>query len=529
MTGTEEKRIDQPRRLAQIVDVLRRNEIVKGLTPEKLCTILEELGPTYIKLGQVFSLRTDFLPAEYCEALARLRTSVKPMPAEQVRSILERAYGRPVDEVFADFCSDVLGSASIAQVHLAVLSTGEKVVVKVQREGIHEIMNRDIQLLKHAAELVKYTPAKGLVDFNQVLDQLWVVTQQEMNFLLEADNLERFARLNHDVAYVEAPRVFRQYTTAQVLVMEYVDGIQIDHMEELTAAGYDLGEIAAKLADNYIKQVTEDGFFHADPHPGNLRILNGKIVYLDMGMMGSLNEGIRKTLLKAVGSIARGDAEGCTEAVLALGEFRGEVDRRRLYRDCESMLTRYGTTDLAEINLSQALADVMEIMKANQITMPSDLSILARGVGTLEGVVMGLAPETNVMQIASARVGQDFFQSLDVKEELNRGSRAVYESARKSLDIPALLADLLRSGIKGDSTLNVEHHPDRRMEELWKSGITRLCAGLISAAMAIGFALGGGTPVLGEWSSTQLLCLILTVVLGLIALVPGKRNKGSGP
>ena len=264
---SKEPRIDQHKRLGEIIEVLRRNEITREMTPEKLCAVIEELGPTFIKLGQILSMRSDFLPAAYCEALTRLRTQVEPMPYEQVEAILEDAYGHPLQDIFASFEQNALGSASIAQVHAAELVSGEKVVVKVQRQGIHETMNRDIVLLKKAAEIIKYTPHKGLVDFNRVLDEMWIVAQQEMNFLTEAQNLETFAHMNKDVVYLSVPKLFPNYCTSTTLVMEHILGIPIDDHEALLRAGYDLNEIGSKLADNYVKQITEDGFFHADPHP----------------------------------------------------------------------------------------------------------------------------------------------------------------------------------------------------------------------------------------------------------------------
>ena len=172
MPARHENRSENRQRLMEIVEVVRRHEIIKGLTPEKLCAIIEELGPTFIKLGQILSMRSDILPKEYCEALKKLRSSVAPMPYEQVVSIVERSYGRPLGEVFSAFDEQALGSASIAQAHAAVLCSGESVVVKVQRDGIHDVMNRDILLLKRACKMLEYTPASGLVNFNQVLDEM---------------------------------------------------------------------------------------------------------------------------------------------------------------------------------------------------------------------------------------------------------------------------------------------------------------------------------------------------------------------
>ena len=328
MPVQHENRTENRQRLMEIVEVVRRHEIIKGLTPEKLCAIIEELGPTFIKLGQILSMRSDILPREYCEALKKLRSSVAPMPYEQVVSIVERSYGRPLSEVFSSFDEQALGSASIAQAHAAVLCTGESVVVKVQREGIHDVMSRDIMLLKNACKILKYTPASGLVDFNQVLDEMWVVAQEEMNFQTEAANLERFRALNADVAFVTSPILYREFTTTRVLVMERIDGAAIDDRDALLAGGYDPAEIGAKLADNYVRQIMEDGFFHADPHPGNLRVRDGKIVWLDMGMMGTLTERERKLVGQAVSGVARLDAAlaQAAQAAQSDGEYLARIE-----------------------------------------------------------------------------------------------------------------------------------------------------------------------------------------------------------
>ena len=381
MPSRNESRGENRQRLMDIMEVVRRHDITRGMSPEKLCAIIEELGPTFIKLGQILSMRSDFLPKEYCEALKKLRSDVSPMSYAQVVAIVETSYGRPLGEVFSSFDEQALGSASIAQVHAAVLQSGEPVVVKVQREGIHDVMSRDIMLLKQACRLLKYTPVSGLVDINRVLDEMWLVAQEEMDFQTEAANLERFRNLNEDVAFVTSPALYREYTTTCVLVMERVDGIAIDDRDALVAAGYDPAEIGAKLADNYVRQIMTDGFFHADPHPGNLRIRDGRIVWLDMGMMGSLNDRQRSMIGKAITGVARGDINLCRDAVLNLGEFHGVTDRRQLYRDIETLLEQYGSLDLGSMDLAKVFENLTEVMKRNGISMPGSLTMLARGAG----------------------------------------------------------------------------------------------------------------------------------------------------
>lgn len=307
------------------------------------------------------------------------------MPYSQVAEIVERSYARPIDEVFASFDETALGSASIAQAHAAVLQNGDRVVVKVQREGIHEIMSRDIMLLKQACKLLKYTPVNELVDFNQVLDEMWLTAQEEMNFQTEAANLEKFRALNESVAFVTSPKLYREFTTTNVLVMERIDGLAIDDKSALAAEGYDLSEIGAKLADNYIRQIMTDGFFHADPHPGNLRVRDGKIVWLDMGMMGTLSDRERDLIGKAVTGIARNDINLVRDAVLGLGVFHGETDRRQLFRDIENLLDQYCSADLGSLDIAKVLEDMTAVMKRNGIQMPGSLTMLARGLATIEG------------------------------------------------------------------------------------------------------------------------------------------------
>ncbi len=526
-SAARERSIVQNRaRLHEIVEVVRKYDILHGVTPEKLCAMIEELGPTFIKLGQILSMRSDILPKEYCEALKKLRSNVAPMQFDQVRAIVEGAYGCPLEEVFAEFDEKALGSASIAQAHAAVLKSGERVVVKVQREGIHQMMSRDIILLKQACKILQYTPAGGLVDFNQVLDEMWVVAQEEMNFQTEASNLEKFRELNQNVAFVTSPLLYRTYTTGNVLVMERIDGMGIDEADKLTEAGYDPAEIGAKLADNYVKQIIDDGFFHADPHPGNIRIRDGKIVWIDMGMMGTLNEKQRRMIGHAITGVARGDITMVRDAVLALGQFKGEPDKRKLYRDIEAMLERYGSAELGSIDIAEVFEQMTAVMKSNNVAMPASLTMLARGLATIEGVLADLSPSINVMQIVSSRIGSELFANVDWQNLLAQDLRAIYESSKKSLEIPSLLADILRIGLKGDANLGIEHHAGEDVRQLVLQSVRRVCLLLLSLGLMIfgGAAVGSGTMLFGL-SVISEICFVLALAAAALALWPEKKDK----
>ena len=380
-------------RLKEITSVLHKYGITRGITPQKLRMILEDLGPTYIKIGQIMSLHSDILPKRYCDELMCLRSEVTPMEFPEVKEVIEQAYGCPWNEMFAFISDTPLGSASIAQVHRAELLSGEQVVIKVQRTGIYEIMARDIGLLRKAVKLMPPISLKGMADFDQVLDELWNVTREEMNFLTEASNMEEFARRNADVVYVRTPKLYQEYTTMHVLVMEYIEGPAIDDKEKLLAGGYDLEEIGIKLIDNYIKQVMEDGFFHADPHPGNVKIQDGKIVWIDMGMMGRLTERDKELIGKAIRGIAENDIGMIQEAVMALGEFKEKPDQSVLYEDISELMSKYGSLDMGEIDVAEVMMDLMEVMKENKIRMPHGLTMLARGLTNMEGVLAGIAPD----------------------------------------------------------------------------------------------------------------------------------------
>lgn len=482
---TQKNMDDYRARLKEMTEVFRKNSITRGITPKKLRQILEDLGPTYIKLGQIMSSRSDILPQKYCDELMRLRSEVPPMPFTQVQEVIDRSFGYSWKQVFLDIEEEPLGSASIAQVHRATLKTGENVVVKVQREGIYETMSRDIGLLRRAVKLLPPVAFKDLVDLDLVLTELWRVTQEEMNFLMEAANMEEFAAKNRDVVFVEVPRLYREYTTTQVLVMEYVDGLAIDDKADLLANGYDLSEIGAKFVDNFVKQVIDDGFFHADPHPGNVMIRGGKIVWMDMGMMGRLTDRDREFISRAVEGVALNDIGMIQDCVLAIGEFRGKPDQSQLYDDLQALMAKYGTADMGSIDIAELVKNLMEIMKNNQIVMPHGLTLLARGLTHVEGILATISPDINMVQIASARIKDQFFQEENLKKEAKKTVRSVIRSLRRAIDIPSLAADILQGHMKGQTKVNLELHVSEDLSQLLRRLIRNIVMGLWVMALLI--------------------------------------------
>lgn len=484
----KQQKEENSERFREIKDVLRKNQITRGVTPEKLRMILEELGPTYIKLGQIMSLHSDFLPKAYCDELLKLNSDVTPMPFDDVEDVINHSYGQDWRELFQFIEEAPLGSASIAQVHRARLKNGEEVIIKVERKGIYDTMARDIGLLHR---LVKLIPPvgdfKNLVDLDMVLDELWSVAQEEMDFLKEAANMDEFSRNNASVQYVTTPKLYHEYSTGHVLVMEYIDGYSLDDVESLQNAGYDMDEIGTKFVNNFIKQVMDDGFFHADPHPGNVKIRDGKIVWIDMGMMGRLSEKDRHTMIKGIRGIALHDISMVENSVLEIGEFRGKPDRERLYQDLKKFIADYGTTSMGSLDVAAAIAGLVEIMKQNRISLPHGVSMLCRGLGLthIQGVLAVISPDINMMQIAVNRYTEDFLKNINWKSEFQKQARIVYRSVNKGVEIPGLVTDILKEHLEGQSVVNIDLHSSEDLTNVISAAIRNIVVGLCVAALLI--------------------------------------------
>ena len=482
----KQQKEENSERFREIKDVLRKNQITRGVTPEKLRMILEELGPTYIKLGQIMSLHSDFLPKAYCDELLKLNSDVTPMPFDDVEDVINHSYGQDWRELFQFIEEAPLGSASIAQVHRARLKNGEEVIIKVERKGIYDTMARDIGLLHR---LVKLIPPvgdfKNLVDLDMVLDELWSVAQEEMDFLKEAANMDEFSRNNASVQYVTTPKLYHEYSTGHVLVMEYIDGYSLDDVESLQNAGYDMDEIGTKFVNNFIKQVMDDGFFHADPHPGNVKIRDGRIVWIDMGMMGRLSEKDRHTMIKGIRGIALHDISMVENSVLEIGEFRGKPDRERLYQDLKKFIADYGTTSMGSLDVAAAIAGLVEIMKQNRISLPHGVSMLCRGLTHIQGVLAVISPDINMMQIAVNRYTEDFLKNINWKSEFQKQARIVYRSVNKGVEIPGLVTDILKEHLEGQSVVNIDLHSSEDLTNVISAAIRNIVVGLCVAALLI--------------------------------------------
>lgn len=499
-------------RLKEIISVLNNREIVHGLTPKKLRLILEDLGPTFVKLGQIMSMRPDIMPQEYCDELIKLRAEVTPVPFEQIIKVVETEYNMPLSDVFEKIEPVSLGSASIAQVHEAVLLNGKKVVVKVQRPGIYEIMAQDIVLLRRAAQILKIiSDTSSVLDFNMIIEEMWTVAKQEMDFLMEANHNYEFTNFNRDVAYVSCPIIERNLTTAHILVMEYIEGIPIDKVDELVELGYDMTEIGKKLGENYVKQIVDDGYFHADPHPGNIWIRNGDIVWLDLGMVGKLSYRDKTMFRKAVIAIVNNDAYEMKNVVLSIGIPNGRINHAKLYADIDDVMNKYSNLDFGSLDIGQLIRRMLEIAKRHNISFAPGISMLARGAITIEGVLRSCCPEVNLVELLSTHMRSDFKRNFDLIEQLQHTQKLLYKFTRKTVDIPGQLSDILKMTIKGQTKVNLDLTGSEEPIKQFDKMINKLIVCIISSALLLGSSIIATTQM-----APQIMGIPLLGVFGYI-------------
>ncbi len=516
------------KRLKEILGVLKKHHISRGVTPEKLRHILEDLGPTYVKLGQIMSMRSDMLPEKYCRELTKLRTDVQPLPFKTILEIVEQELKRPISQVFAQIQETPAGSASIAQVHPAILLDGRKVVIKVQRPAIHEIMENDIRLMRRASGLLKLTSVGNLIDFRTIIDELWKTSQEEMDFIQEAKNCDLFYENQKDVAYVTSPQVIHELTTPRLLVMSCLEGIQIDHVEELKARGYSMTEIGEKTAANYCKQILEDGFFHADPHPGNLWICGGQIAWLDLGMTGRLSERNKQLIKRAVMALLQNDIYEVKNVLLSMGEAKERINHADLYSDLDDIISKYMTMGFGDMRLGELIEKLLDLVKKHHIAIYTDITMLGRSMITIEGTLMACAPEVNLMQILSSYMSSSFLHGPDLKKELRHRARLLYGSTDKMMAIPALLSDLLNITKNGQTKLNLEFGGGRIFLHTVSKLFNRLILALLAGALIIGSALLCQTdtlPIVAGMPAISLAGFILSGIFMLWIIIDMFLNR----
>jgi ubiquinone biosynthesis protein len=459
--------------------------------PQRVRLALEELGPTYIKLGQVLSTRPDLIPVEFIEELSKLQDSVPPFPFDEAEAIIQRELGAPSSEVFDHIDMEPAASASIGQVHRARLKNGEAAAVKIQRPGIRAVIEVDLEIMLHLAtlaerhveELALHKPVKIVEEFARTLEK-------EIDFRIEAANVDRIAQsfLGDPTVYI--PAVFRELSTACILTTEFIDGIKISNIDQLDAAGYDRRLLCSRGADIVLKQVFHHGIFHADPHPGNIFALPGNVIcLLDFGMVGVVDRQTREMFVELVDSVVRRNEAHAAQVLLQLTSWEQQPDLRQLERELSDFMGRHLYRPLKDIEVGKLLQDLLEISTRFHLRLPPDIFLMLKAVSTVETVARQLDPEFDMIAQAAPFIEQALMDRFtpqrmaeDVGDMAVRLLRFLHQFPKDLLD----LAGLLR---QHKLSLQIKHDGLEKVLATHDQISNRISFAIIIAALIVGSAL----------------------------------------
>lgn len=488
-----------------------------------LCLALEELGPTFIKLGQILSTRPDLIPPAYVAELVRLQDRVAPFPFSEVRRQVEGELGAPLERLFATFEETPLAAASLSQVHAATLPTGEEVVVKVQRPGIEEVISLDLDILRRLARLLeRELPQAELYDPCGIVEEFAHTLSGELDFYREGRNAERFRRNFADFPYLYIPRVYWEWSTRRVLTLERVRGVKIDDIAGLDSAGLDRHRVALHATEVVMQEVFEDGFFHADPHPGNFFVMPGEVIAaMDFGMVGRLSRKLREELVRLLAVAVRLDTEGLVEQLLRMSLVEQGVDRAGLRQDLERLLQRYAGRPLKEVRAREVMEEAMPIAFRRRLRLPNELWLLGKMLGMLEGVGLQLDPDFDPFAVARPYARRFLEEIVSPAALGRRAGRSLGRWGELFLEVPEALPKVLSRLREGELFLGWEmRRTEKPLAALDRLSL-RLALGIGVAGLLVASALLL-QPLLraGVWWGWLLVALggAILLLLGVVLL-----------
>lgn len=459
-------------------------------TPQRIRLAFEELGPTFIKLSQLLSTRVDVFPPEWITEFEKLLDSAPPVPFEKLLPTLEMALGGSPFELFKELQTEPSGSASIAQVHRATLQDGTQVVLKIRRPDIRPKIEADLRILNHIAALIeleipetrRYQPVRIVQEFGHSL-------LRELDLALEARTQERFRKNFSNDPNIVIPRIYWEWTSQHLNVQQYATGIAGNDLTAVDAAGLDRALLAKRGAEAVLRMILLDGYFHADPHPGNVFYLAGnRLVLLDFGMVGQLTDQRRNQIVDLLAALAQQDEQGMLEVLLEWTE-NGEVDEARLFRDVNELVSDYEFRALKDIHLGEMLAEIAAIMRAHSMVLPSDLTLLFKTLITLEGLGLKLDPDFHIIDHLEPFLQRVIRERYHPVTLLKRGSRGLSEVFTLLGGLPRDAARLLKEARRGRMKIDLDVKRLDHFGHQIDHSTNRLTIGLLTAALIIGSSI----------------------------------------
>jgi ubiquinone biosynthesis protein len=496
--------------------------------PQRLRMAFSELGPTFIKLGQLLSARPDLITKPFADEFKKLQDEVPPFPAQQAKSIIEEETKRPLDKVFLGFDDLPIAAASVAQVHHATLLDGNEVIIKVQRPHIHEQIDSDVSILSTLANLLdRYVAESRFFNPRGIVEEFSRTIRKELNFAEEARNCERFRKNFEDSTDIYIPRVYSDFVTEKILVMEKIRGVRIDDTARIESMGLDRSQLAKKAVNAYFKQILEDGFFHADPHPGNIFVMSdGKIGLMDFGIVGRVSTELREIIANTLLALINKDFDKLVDQYIELGYVPEELDlgdfRKEFKADISDFLEPlYGLT-LKELNFAEYVDTITHLSLKHRMKIPSDLLLINKAMLIVENVCRELDPDFDFISAAEP------YAAILVKQRISPSW--IYEKAQKNLEdvadfasvFPKQLRQIIRKVLRDDIHMKLTHVGlDKLIRDMDRSS-NRIAFSLVVSAIILSSAImhaAGVGPKLFGMSVLANISFVVAFFLGIWLLI----------
>ncbi len=459
--------------------------------PVRMRKVLEELGPTYVKLGQILSMRQDLIPLKYAEEFAKLQDAVPPFATEDVERSIQEELGAPIDELFGTFEREPIAAASIGQVHQAKLKDGADVVVKVQRPRIDQIIETDLDIMYSLAKLAEehISGAKYYRPVN-IVDEFSMSIHAELDYTQEARNIDRFSHNFKNEKHIYIPKIYWDYSSQKILTIEYIDGTKGNDFETIGNLGHDRQQIALYGANAFMKQVFEDGLFHADIHPGNVFILDdGTIALIDFGMVGHLSNDLRNAFIDTLLAITKGDVDMCIEILSDFDVIGSDVNTHELKTDIEQLLDKYYGRSLEQMDAASMLSELLAVLRKHQAKVPANIALLLRGVIMITGFGTQMMPDFNVAMVFEPCAKKIMKERMSPKYIANSVFKDMPKYSRILHKMPMQVSHILSSAESGDLNIKFEHHGLDRIVMEMNAASNRLAFSFIISAIIVGSSL----------------------------------------
>jgi len=479
-------------------------ETQRASTARRFRMLLNELGPTFVKLGQILSTRADLLPGEFVEELATLQDQVDPIPLEQVHAQIRDSLGKEVHELFAHIDPTPLAAASIAQVHRAVTLAGDEVVVKVQRPEISERIESDLAVLRSLARLLEAVIEEtGVYTPTGIVDEFDKAIHEELDFINEASNIRAFLANHQERAYMKIPRVYEELSSRKVLTLEFIRGVKINPAK---LSDEERKAVAKNIVEASFRQLFDDGLFHGDPHPGNLLLMEGnRLALLDFGVVGRLTKPMQETLVMLCLAVALKDSDSVARIVYRMGVPDARANLVGFRNDIESILGQHLPTTLGQVDARTLLRDLLDLAVKYRIRIPKEYALLSRASVSTEGMLRGLYPEMNILEMALPYAKELLAGRYDPSQLQGGLMRTLLRFQSLATDLPTQLSQILLDLESGKFTVTVRADQFDKLNENLRSVAIIAFLGLCACGFIVGAFISfaqkpwmyGNVPVLG--------------------------------